>query len=84
MQALLGGLIQRLITQGEYGHLHPKLTPAIKEQAPNFWRWANDVYNHPSVNEHWSKEGFNENVKKRSKGLLARDESKRHVVIPAK
>ena len=52
----MGPFIARLVTLTEEGVWPSSYVPSLQKQAPNFWKWATAVANHPSLVEGYGRE----------------------------
>jgi glutathione S-transferase len=55
-EVLVGPFIARLVTLTEEGVWPSSYVPSLQKQAPNFWKWATAVANHPSLVEGYGRE----------------------------
>lgn len=64
-EVLTGSFILRLISLSKANVYPSKLTELIEQRAPNFWKWAQNVAKHPSVNNIYDEEKVVTNTKAR-------------------
>jgi len=55
-EVLTGSFVIRLVKLSKAGLYPSKLSSSIAERAPNFWRWAEKVAEHPSVTSIFDEE----------------------------
>jgi glutathione S-transferase len=55
-EVLTGSFVIRLVVLSKAGLYPSKLSSSLAEQAPNFWKWAENVAAHPSVTSIFDEE----------------------------
>jgi len=70
-QVLTGSFVIRVLTLPEKGVLPKSYVASLPEKAPNFYKWAQVVSAHPSVNGIYDVDTIAENTKNRIAKLRA-------------